>query len=145
MVAKSRKYLISDMAKAHLLTDDQMWVEKLYADDALTEGELMAFASRSEAEEFVRKLKAKGIHTQVVALNAIRLGFPPVEEDYGHALSALCVSADTCLRVIAKIIEHYPETILPLVAENYHELVLSEKVVETWIKHLKANGWDDLP
>ncbi len=26
MVAKSRKYLISDMAKAHLLTDDQMWV-----------------------------------------------------------------------------------------------------------------------
>ena len=26
-VAKSRKYLISDMAKAHLLTDDQMCVE----------------------------------------------------------------------------------------------------------------------
>ena len=104
----------------------------------------MAFASRSEAEAFVRKLKAKGVHTQVVALNSIRLGFPPVEEDYDHALSALCVSASTCLRVIAKIIEHDPETILPLVAENYHDLVRSEKVVEAWIKHLKANGWDDL-
>ena len=144
MVAKSRKYLISDMAKAHLRTNEQKWVETLYADDALTEGELMAFASRSEAEAFVRKLKAKGVHTQVVALNSIRLGFPPVEEDYDHALSALCVSASTCLRVIAKIIEHDPETILPLVAENYHDLVRSEKVVEAWIKHLKANGWDDL-
>jgi len=92
MVASNRKYLISDMAKANLLTNDQMWVHTLYADDALNVGDLMAFASRSEAEKLVRKLKAKGIHTQVVAKNSIRLGFPPVEEDYDHALSALCVN-----------------------------------------------------
>jgi hypothetical protein len=142
MNAKNRKYLISDIAKAHLLTKDEMWVDKLYADDALIEGELMEFVSRSEADQFVRKLKAKGVHTQVVALNSIRLGLPPVEEDYDHALSALCVSAGTCLRVLAKIIEHDPKKMLPLVADNYHDLVRSEKIVKAWVKHLNENGFD---
>lgn len=64
-------YLISDMAKAHLLTKDQMWIEKLHADDALTVGDLMAFASRSQAESFVHKLKEKGIHTQVMASSSV--------------------------------------------------------------------------
>ena len=140
MVAKKCKYLISDIAKEHLLTNDKKWVETLYADDALRDGELMAFSSRTEADKFVRKLKATGVHTQVVALNSIRLGCPPVEDDYDHALSALCLSADTCLRVIAKIIEHDPKRILPVVAENYHDLVRSEKVVQAWGKHLNING-----
>jgi len=137
MVASNRKYLISDMAKANLLTNDQMWVHTLYADDALNVGDLMAFASRSEAEKLVLKLKTKGIHTQVVAKNSIRLGFPPVEEDYDHALSALCVSARTCLQVIAKIIEHDPKKILPHLVDNYQDLIRSEKVVQAWVKHLE--------
>ena len=139
MAGKKRKYLISDMAKAHLLTKDQMWVETIYADSALAQDNLMEFSSKSDAEKLVRKLKTSGSHTQVVAVNSIRLGFPPVEEDYENALSALCQSAGTCLRVIATIVEHDPNGILPLVADYYEDLIRSEKVVEVWIKYIEEN------
>jgi hypothetical protein len=67
MVSERPKYLISDMAVAHLLTWDEMWSPLPWAYDAYVSGELMTFTSKAEANRYVTRLRKQGGHTQTIS------------------------------------------------------------------------------
>ena len=81
MIKILKRWLISDMGEAHLMTTDEMWVENCFAKELLQANELIEFSSIELAARFVRAELAKGGHVQAVEVDSVDWGKLPIDDE----------------------------------------------------------------
>ncbi len=144
MVAPALKdrYIVYTPEKSLVLSKDGTWIETVFADDALENGELYEFDNARAGKEFVSCLNRVDVPAKLVSVGSIRLGLPPIDSDSDSALNALASSAITCMLAIRKFAEHENEAFHELFEDKFTDILRAEKIIRFWAKHLFGNDED---